>query len=190
MSYSMGFNVRLEFVHTNAHDAQLYKDPMNRWVMKIEEHPTAFDPSPWVNYQEEMYVGQEGACYQVTTEPNNVDKLGQLVTIQKIEEPPYEETHELKLFTTIKVTCILVDDQDIALYMRESMESKQSFCTKNPPPHTLVKDKVLYAYMRVTQTMDLTLMFIDKFVVLYEPMDNRAMQDLTFHGTPIPKLGT
>ena len=126
MSYSMDFNVRLEFVHTNAHDAQLYKDPMNRWVVKIEEHPTAFDPSPWVNYQGEMYVGQEGACYQVTEEPDNVDKLGQWVIVQKVEEPPYEETHELKLFTSVKVTRILVDDQDIALYMCESMESKNS----------------------------------------------------------------
>ena len=61
----MDFNVRLEFVHTNAHDVQLYKEPMNRWVVKIEEYPTDFDPSPWVNYQGEMYVGQEGACYQV-----------------------------------------------------------------------------------------------------------------------------
>ena len=84
---------------------------MNRWVVKIEEHPTAFDPSPWVNYQGEMYVGQEGACYQLTAEPNNMDKLGQLVNVQKIEEPPYEETHELKLFTSVKVTRILVDDQ-------------------------------------------------------------------------------
>ena len=110
----MDFNVRLEFVHTNAHDAQLYKDPMNRWVVKIEEHPTTFDPSPWVNYQGEMYVGQEGACYQVTKELDNVDKLRQSVIVQKIEEPPYEETHELKLFTSVKVTRILVDDQDIA----------------------------------------------------------------------------
>ena len=99
-----------------------------------------------------------------------------------------EETHELKLFTSVKFTDILVDDQDIALYMHESIESKQFFCTKNPPPHTLVKDKVLYAYMRVTQTMDLTPMFIDKFAILYEPMDNRAVQDLPWHGRPVPKF--
>ena len=89
-----------------------------------------------------------------------MDKLFQLVILQKIEEPPYEETHEQKLFTSVKVTRILMDDQDIALYMRKSIESKQFFYAKIPPPHTLVKDKVLYAYMRVTQTMDLTPMFI------------------------------
>ena len=81
-----------------------------------------FDPSPWVNYQGEIYVGQEGSCYQVTTDPNNVDKLGQLFNVKKNEEPPYEETLELRLFTSFKVTRILVDD--IALYMRESSESK------------------------------------------------------------------
>src|SRR3569623_519311 len=37
VNYSMAFNVRLAFAKTNAHDAQLYKDPMNRWVVKIEE---------------------------------------------------------------------------------------------------------------------------------------------------------
>ena len=58
-------NVRLVFARTNTQDAQLFKDPMNRWVVKIEEHPTAFDPSPWVNYQGEMYMGQEGVPYQV-----------------------------------------------------------------------------------------------------------------------------
>ena len=44
-------NVRLVFAKTNTHDTQLFKDPMNCWVVKIEEHPMALDPSPWVNYQ-------------------------------------------------------------------------------------------------------------------------------------------
>ena len=62
-THSLAFNVRLAFARTNIHDAQLYKDPMNCWVVKIEEHLTAFDPSPWVNYQGEIYMGQEGVCY-------------------------------------------------------------------------------------------------------------------------------
>ena len=60
-AHPMIFNVRLIFVaRTNVHHAQLFKDPMNRWVVKIEEHSMAFDPSPCVNYQGEMYMGQEG----------------------------------------------------------------------------------------------------------------------------------
>ena len=49
-SHSMAFNVRLVFARANILNAQIYKDPMNHWVVKIEEHPIAFDPSPWVNY--------------------------------------------------------------------------------------------------------------------------------------------
>ena len=49
-THPMLFNDRLVFARTNTYDAQLFKDPMNRWVVKIEEQPTAFDPSLWVNY--------------------------------------------------------------------------------------------------------------------------------------------
>ena len=75
-NHPMLFNVRLVFARTNTLDAQLFKDPMNRWVVKIEEHPTAFDPSPWVNYQGEMYMGQEGVRYQVVPKLDKVDKWG------------------------------------------------------------------------------------------------------------------
>ena len=56
-TYSMAFNVRLAFVKTNDHQAQLYQDPMNQWVVKVQDGPTTFDPAPWVNYQGEQYMG-------------------------------------------------------------------------------------------------------------------------------------
>ena len=74
--YSMTFNVRLAFAWTNAHEAQLYKDPMNGWIVMIEEQPMAFDPAPWVNYEGDTYMGQEGVRYIVTRDPDNVDKWG------------------------------------------------------------------------------------------------------------------
>ena len=37
--YSMAFNMRLVFSKTNTHGAQLYKDPLDRWVIKVEDHP-------------------------------------------------------------------------------------------------------------------------------------------------------
>ena len=46
----MAFNMRLAFLKTNGHGAQLYKDPMNMWVVKIEYHRTTFEASPWVHY--------------------------------------------------------------------------------------------------------------------------------------------
>ena len=75
---------------------------MNRWLVKIEKHPTTFDPAPWVSYQGDSYMGQEGVRYQFTNEPNNVGKWGQLVMVQKEEQPPYKETPKLKLFNALQ----------------------------------------------------------------------------------------
>ena len=41
---------------------------MSRWVVKIEENPTAFDPSPWLNCQGDIYMEQEVLWYQVVNE--------------------------------------------------------------------------------------------------------------------------
>ena len=184
----MLFNVRLVFVRTNTFDAQLFKDPMNRWVVKIEEQPTAFDPSPWVNYQGEMYMGQEGVRYQLVIELDRVDKWVQVVTTQKPKEPPYEKTLELKFLNSLKVIHNPVDDPNIAIYKREKEQTKQCYFARNPPPHFVVKDKVLYVYLRISLTMIVTPMCLDNYVVLYKPMEERVVQDLTWHGLPIPKL--
>ena len=76
--YSMAFNVRLAFACSNIHNAQLYWDPINRWVLELEDQPMAFDPPPWFNFQGDTYLGQEGVRYQVVTNLENVDKWGQL----------------------------------------------------------------------------------------------------------------
>ena len=174
-NHPMLFNVRLVFAKTNTQDAQLFKDPMNRWVVKIEDHPTAFDPAPWVNYQGEMYVGQKGAHYQVVLEPDKVDKWGQVVTTQKPKEPPYKETLELKLLNALKAIYILVDDPNMALYKWETNKTKQCYFARNPPPHSVVKDKVLYVYLRIRPTMIVAPMFFDKHAILYEPMENKEV---------------
>ena len=116
-------------------NAQLFKDPMNRLIVKIEEQPIVFDPSPWVNYQGEMYMGQEGVCFQVVIEPDRVDNWVQVVITHKLAEPPYEETPELKMLNALKVTHIPVDDPNIALFKREKNETKQFSFSRNPLPH-------------------------------------------------------
>ena len=97
---------------------------MSRWVVKVEEHSIAFDPSPWVNYLGDIYMGQKGFCYQVVLDLEHVDKWGQVVTTQRNKEPPYEEILELKLLNTLKVTHIPMDNPNIALYKREEKEKK------------------------------------------------------------------
>ena len=122
--YSMAFNMRLEFSKTNTHGAQLYKDPLDRWVVKVEDHPTAFENAPFVNYQGELYMGQNGEQYLMTKDPENVDKWGQLVKEAEVGEPPYGDSDDSKLINVLKVRHIPVDDPNIVLYMRDLEDSR------------------------------------------------------------------
>ena len=81
-SQSFGFgiiyNTRLEFEFTNRWGAEIYHDPMGRYVYKMGEHLTPFDKYPWVNYQGDMYMGDDGARYEVIESPKNIDASGNL----------------------------------------------------------------------------------------------------------------
>ena len=81
-----------------------------------------------------------------------------------------------------------VDDPSLVVYVRESEDSKNCYYSRNPEPHTIQEHKVLYIYLRDWQAMSLKPMFVDKFAVNYEHMEDRVAQDLTWHGLPIPKI--
>ena len=72
----LDYDGRLRFVMENNHGALIYKDFINRHVVKIEDHVTIFDPTPWVNFQGDRYMGRDGAMYVLTNSPDEVDKLG------------------------------------------------------------------------------------------------------------------
>ena len=77
---------------------------------------------------------------------------------------------------------------ELDISTRETGKTKHFFFARNPSPYLIVKDKVLYVYLRITQTIVLTPMFVDKFAILYKPMEEWEVQDLTWHGFSIPKL--
>ena len=79
-SYQMEFNIKLKYDYTNAWGAEIYHDPMQRQVYKTADCPTPFEKAPWVNYQGDMYVGEDGARYEVTNHPHKVDGTGYLHT--------------------------------------------------------------------------------------------------------------
>ena len=65
-SYQMELNIKLKYDYTNAWGVEIYHDQMQRQVYKTVDCPTPFEKSPWVNYQGDMYVGEDGARYKVT----------------------------------------------------------------------------------------------------------------------------
>ena len=77
----------------------------------------AFEATPWVNYQGDLYMGQGGERYIVMSDVENVDKWGQPMKVAKKEGPPNEASKELKILNVMKIHCIQVDDPNIVLYV-------------------------------------------------------------------------
>ena len=171
LEFSMAFNMRLTYIKTNNHDAQLFQNLMNHWVVCVEDTPTAFDVAPWVNYQGDLYMGQSRERYIVVTEPENVDKWGVMVKADKVKEPPFGDSADMKLLNTIKVQLVKTDDPNIAVYVQESDKDKTCYFTKTLDLGTIHEEKLLYIYLEGTNTLKINLVFLDKFGVLYKPME-------------------
>ena len=144
---------------------------MNCWVVRVKDTQIAFDAAPWVNYQGDLYMGQSGERYVMVFELENVDKWGVIVKADKVEEPLFVDSVDLKMLNTIKVQLIKTDDLNIAVYVRESDEVKTCYFTKTPNLGLIHEEKLLYIYLEGTNTLKLNLVFLDKYGVLYESME-------------------
>ena len=51
------YNMALTYVTLNEQNACIYVDPFDRYVVKIADVDTPFNPNPWVNYQGDSYMG-------------------------------------------------------------------------------------------------------------------------------------
>ena len=117
------YDGRLRFAKENDHGGLIYKDFINRYVVKIEDHITPFDPSPWVNFQGDRYMGKDGSMYMLTEFPDEVDKLGNLVVPEiKVDDegPPKVNLPDFRLVNSIWVHRVLIDDMT-KLYTKETM---------------------------------------------------------------------
>ena len=79
----------------------------------------------------------------VTSEPENVDKQGQLVKVSNKEELPYEDLEELQPLNAIKVCHVQVDDPNIVLYVQEIDNYQSCYFTKKLESSTMKMEKVL-----------------------------------------------
>ena len=56
------YDGKLRYLKENNHEALIYKDFISRYVVKIEDHVTPFDPTPWVISKEIDTWAEMGAC--------------------------------------------------------------------------------------------------------------------------------
>ena len=74
------------------------------------------------------------------------------------------------------------------LYVREMDNYQSCYFTKKIDPSTIEVEKVLYMHLQGMSTMKITPNILDKFGIIYEPMEERIAQGMTGHGLPIPEL--
>ena len=112
-------------------------------------------------------------------ELKNVDKWGGVVKADKVEVPPFVDSVDMKLLNTIKVQLIKTDDPTIVVYVLESDEVKTRYFTKTLDLGTIHDKKLLYIYLEGTNTLKLNLVFLDKYRVLYKPMEQRVVRSVS-----------
>ena len=78
--FELDYDARLKFHKENFHGAKIYKDPYHGYVVKIEDHPSDFDPSPWVIFQGDRFMGRD-VTYLLFDNPEIVDNLGMIVPV-------------------------------------------------------------------------------------------------------------
>ena len=87
----MDYSIKLIHKCTNPYGAEIYQDPIKRYVYKTQDNPTPFEEEPMVNCQDNLYMGMDGACYRVTKDPLHVDAWGVLQADLLGSEAPTSE---------------------------------------------------------------------------------------------------
>lgn len=88
------YDGRLRFHVENTHGAKIYRDFLQRYVVKVEDHPFDIDQAPWVNYQGDRYMGRDGGMYLLTENLGELDQLGNPIPRKEglIKEAPLMRT--------------------------------------------------------------------------------------------------
>ena len=68
---------------------------------------------------------------------------------------------------------MMVDDPNIALYAKAVKESLSCYNAWSLTPKTIEIEKVFYVYLEGLLTMKMKPIFLDKFGITYDPMEQR-----------------
>ena len=186
----LDYNIRLKYHLENTHGAKIYKDFLNRYAVKIEDHASAFDPSPWVNYQEDRYMGKDAVMYLIVDKPEDVDTLGNIMPGQPAqvdEGPPTTIIQGFKLVNSITTHRVLIDDVTKALYKRTDSGTEFFYIRNYPEEHILTEEKILYVYINTGALNETSLLFIDKFCMEWDLMLEEDLRGVSFLGAPVAK---
>ena len=148
------YTICLAFVRTNVWGAQIYKDPDNQWLVKIETHATTFDATPRVAFQGNgIYIAQNGSSFIVVDDSEQVDKFGTKLRENQLEPmvdgPPFRGLENMNLVATWEVRLVPTDDQTKEIYRREVGDSYTYYFALANERYTTRESRNLYIYILV-----------------------------------------
>ena len=194
-SYSAGgsgiaFNMSLLYLGMNDYGAHMYRDPLNRTVVRIDDHGIVFDQEPWYNYQGDTLIDQASTRYVAVINAQIVDKMDQYVVDPNQEIPEKPPTLELTghtLCNKVECTRIITDNHTMGVYMCENEDQNIFYFSTYPSEHTLLPKKVLYMFIQLNNKIvpDLDLLIRDKYNVNYQLMKPEEVAKLTHRGETV-----
>ena len=184
----LDYDGRLRFHMENAHGAKIFRDCLQRYTVKVEDHPSDIDLAPWVNFQGDRYMGGDGCMYLLTETPEDVDQLGNFIPEkgELIEEgPPMPERPGLRLINSIWVRRVLIDDKTKVLYKREETLSEFYYLRHSSLDCTITEDKILYVFVEMNLGEYRDVVFLDKYNLKWDLMLSSDIGGLTYQGMPL-----
>ena len=189
----MPYDTQIRYERENGFGAKIYKDSTDQYVVKVEDHPTAFDPAPWVNFQGDRYMGRDGAMYLIVADPDVVDTLGNVTPVadpSRPEGPPALTPVGYTLVNSIWTQRVLIDDNSKAVYKRADSGTEFFYVRDNPPDFSLDADKALYVFVETgTPGGGMPTIFLDKFGFEWELLLESEVGGITYMGIPISRVG-
>ena len=189
----LDYNMQIFYERENLHAAKIYKDQTDQYVVKVEDHHTAFDPAPWVDFQGDRYMGRDGAMYLIIDDPEVVDFLGNVTPVVdplRPEGPPALTPTGYKLVNSMWTQRVPIDDNTKAVYKREDTGTEFFYLRDNPPEYSLEADKALYVYVQTSMTRGgMPTIFLDKFGFEWSLLLESEVGGITFMGNPISRFG-
>lgn len=76
----MSYNVEVSNYKDNIYRVNIHKDPMNKYMVKVEENLSKFGRSLSIKHQGDTYKRLKSIMYLVVEDPGIVDILGILVS--------------------------------------------------------------------------------------------------------------
>ena len=75
-----------------------------------------------------------------------------MVKADKVKEPLFVDSANMKLLNTIKAPLMKMDEPTIVVYVRESAKVETCYFTKTLDLRTIQEEKLLYIYLEGTNT--------------------------------------